>query len=240
MNRAVGDRLCGAHRVRAAAAAIRRSRAHDREDADDNSWQSRPRHARANQESRPVCPARQRAGCTLQRAIAASHGHLARDRCARDHAGYTQDSCTAVPPGCCTLGGPRDRQRKCRTCAATTAQHCHPHRDGSAQQDGSLQRPDHGQHFLLSRFLPAAPWCELGLRQVDTPPLRPSPGRTRRLWDTVQPALVRRRAFGPDRVALLLADSSMLVSGCAVMPARSHPHAPRTRSASAFSSPKFR
>ena len=76
MKRAVGDRLCGAHRVRAAAAAIRRSRAHDREDADDNSWQSRPRHARANQESRSVCHTRQRAGCTLQRAIAASHGHL--------------------------------------------------------------------------------------------------------------------------------------------------------------------
>ena len=89
-----------------------------------------------------------------------------RGRCARDHAGYTQDSCTAVPPGCCTLGGPRDRQRKCRTCAATTAQHCHPHRDGSAQQDGSLQRPDHGRHFQLSRSRPSAPWRELGLLQV--------------------------------------------------------------------------
>ena len=56
----------------------------------------------------------------------------------------------------------------------------------------------------------------------------PSPGRTRRLWDTVQPALVRPCAFGPDRVALLLADSSMLVSGCAAMPARSH-HTRRRR-----------
>ena len=48
----------------------------------------------------------------------------------------------------------------------TTAQHSRPHRDGSAQQDGSLQRPGHGRHFQLSRSRPAAPWRELGRLHV--------------------------------------------------------------------------
>ena len=39
-------------------------------------------------------------------------------------------------------------------------------RDGSAQQDGSLQRPGHGRHFQLSRSRPAAPWRELGRLHV--------------------------------------------------------------------------
>ena len=41
-----------------------------------------------------------------------------------------------------------------------------PHRDASAQQDGSLQRPGHGRHFQLSRSRPAAPWRELGRLHV--------------------------------------------------------------------------
>ena len=44
-------RLCGAHRVRAAAAPHRRSHAHAREDTDGNSWQSRPRCAHASHDS---------------------------------------------------------------------------------------------------------------------------------------------------------------------------------------------
>ena len=41
-----------------------------------------------------------------------------------------------------------------------------PHRDASAQRDGSLQRPGHGRHFQLSRSRPAAPWRELGRLHV--------------------------------------------------------------------------
>ena len=50
-DRAVADRLCGAHRAHAAAAPTRRSRAHARENTDGNSWQSRPRRACASHEA---------------------------------------------------------------------------------------------------------------------------------------------------------------------------------------------
>ena len=50
-DRAVSDRLCGAHRAHAAAAPTRRSRAHARENTDGNSWQSRPRRACASHEA---------------------------------------------------------------------------------------------------------------------------------------------------------------------------------------------
>ncbi len=46
-----GGWLCGAHRARASAATTRRLHAYACEGADENSWQSSPRHARAGSAS---------------------------------------------------------------------------------------------------------------------------------------------------------------------------------------------
>jgi hypothetical protein len=101
---------CVEHRAGAAAATTRRFHAHACEGANENSWQSRPRHA-----------------------------------CASNEALLSQAAARAV-----RLQRRRRRQS----------------RNASKQRDSSLQRPDRGQLFLLSRLRPAAPWLELGLLQT--------------------------------------------------------------------------
>ena len=58
-----------------------------------------------------------------------------------------------------------DPKESCRTLDPQDAGLTAPSRNASTQSDGSLERPDRGRHFVLSRSRPAATWRELYLLQ---------------------------------------------------------------------------